>query len=62
MSEVSRPTRQAIETPPGFVAVPVGKGCLLLLTDREYVQAVQRGKRFRRRAALARRIKAADER
>lgn len=58
MSEAAKPPRQAIDPPPGFMAVPVGKGgCLLLLTDREYVQAIQRGKRFRRRAALAQREK-----
>ena len=39
--------------PPGLILVPIGKGCVLLLLEVEYVRAIQRGKRWRRRRAVA---------
>lgn len=39
-----------------MVPVPIGKGCLLLLTQGEYLRALARGKAFRRREALQARI------
>lgn len=44
------------ETPPGLVRVPLPKGCVLLRTPEEYRRAILRGKRRRRRGALALRI------
>jgi hypothetical protein len=41
--------------PRGLVSVPVGKGCILLLSEEEYVRAIRRGKAWRRRQALRRR-------
>jgi hypothetical protein len=39
----------------GFVRVPAGKGCMLLLTPAEYRRAVRRGKWLRRAEAVRRR-------
>lgn len=44
-----------IEPPPGMVAVPM-KGAILLLTRPEYLAGLRRGKAWRRREALARRV------
>lgn len=44
--------------PTALVSVPVGKGCVLLLTATEYTRALRRGKWWRRREALARRTEA----
>jgi hypothetical protein len=41
--------------PPGLVPVPIGKGCVLLLSEGEYVRAIKRGKAWRRREVLRRR-------
>ena len=41
--------------PPGFVSIPLGKGCVLLLTKWEYLNALRRGKWWRRREAEAKR-------
>lgn len=38
------------------MAVSLGKGCVLVLTEAEYLRGVRRGKFFRRRATLARRL------
>ncbi len=32
----------------GMVKVPLGKGCILLLTQAEYLRAIKRGKAIRR--------------
>ncbi len=45
----------ALAVPPGLVAIPMAKGCILLLTGEEYARAIRRGKAWRRRAALAER-------
>jgi len=53
------------DTPQGYVSVPVGKSCVLLLTDREYTQGLKRGKRWRRtqeRMARTKRIRRGTER
>jgi hypothetical protein len=42
---------------PGLIAVPLMKGYILLLTEREVTAGVERGKRWRRRQAMLRRIK-----
>jgi len=42
--------------PPGLVPVPIGKGCVLLLSEGEYLRAVKRGKAWKRREALRSRI------
>jgi len=61
---VSRPPREiparrtplhSETVPAGLVPVPVGKGCVLLLSEGEYVRAIKRGKVWRRREALRRR-------
>ncbi len=44
-----------IERPPGLIPVPLGKGCVLLLTEQEYTRALHRGKAWRRQEALAKR-------
>lgn len=36
------------QPPPGMFSVPVGKGCVLLLTTQEYARALRRGKTWRR--------------
>ena len=52
-----------METPKGMISVPLGKGCILLLTEQEYVNALKRGKIHRRREAEDRReAKAVSER
>lgn len=48
----------ACQPPPGLVPVPVGKGCVLLLTQPEYLAALRRGKAWRRRVALLQRTQA----
>lgn len=45
-----------LPAPPGFVTVEIGKGCVLLLTFREYRDGLRRGKFYRRRLALVRRL------
>lgn len=47
--------------PAGLVAVPVGTGCVLLLTDGEYRAAIRRGKWWRRWLATQRRSAASHE-
>ncbi len=42
--------------PPGYVPIPLGKGCLLMLTQTEYLAGVRRGKLWRRAVAQAQRI------
>lgn len=44
------------ETPPGLYGIPVGKGCVLLLTVSEYARALARGKAYRRGLALKARL------
>ncbi len=41
--------------PPGLVCIEVGKGCVLLLSEGEYVRAVKRGKASKRGQALRQR-------
>ena len=43
------------DIPDGLIAVQVEKGCLLLLTEREYEAGIRRGKIYRRRVDLAKR-------
>ena len=40
------------DPPPGLIPVPLGKGCLLLLTEREFLARVKRGKWWRRSEAV----------
>jgi hypothetical protein len=54
-------TVKPIEPPPGLIPVEVGKGCVLLLTEGEYLAGLRRGKQLRRREALARRTKGEHE-
>ena len=52
-----------METPKGMISVPMGKGCILLLTEDEYVRALRRGKIHRRREnEMEREAKAVSER
>jgi hypothetical protein len=37
------------ELPDGLLAVPLPKGCVLLLTPQEYLAGIRRGKWWRRR-------------
>jgi len=39
-----------------MIRVPLGKGCLLVLTQSEYLRALARGKACRRAEALTRRV------
>ncbi len=41
--------------PDGLLAVPLAKGCLLLLTPKEYVAGLRRGKWWRRRQVMLQR-------
>jgi hypothetical protein len=41
--------------PDGLLAVPLSKGCILLLTAREFTAGVRRGKWWKRRAAMLKR-------
>lgn len=45
---MARPT----EAPAGLLAVPYGKGCLLLLTPQEIAAGIRRGKWWKRRQAM----------
>ena len=47
---------EARELPAGLVPVPVGKGCIVLLSEGEYIRAIKSGKGWKRREALRRRI------
>jgi len=47
--------KQPSDPPPGLIPVPLGKQCLLLLTEREYLACLQRGKWWLRVTAIARR-------
>ena len=53
---------RTIDPPPDLIPVPLAKGCVLLLTEREYVAGIRRGKWWRRRQAMARRDQATSER
>ena len=53
---------RTIGPPPDLIPVPLAKGCVLLLTEREYVAGIRRGKWWRRRQAMARRGQATSER
>jgi hypothetical protein len=44
-----------LETPPGFVAVEIGKGCTLVIPSRVFEAGLKLGKVLRRRSAAARR-------
>ncbi|HLG43669.1 MAG TPA: hypothetical protein VI337_01500 [Nitrospirales bacterium] len=60
MTRADRPPQADQATTPkdasGFVQVPVGKaGCVLVLTEAEYLRGIRRGKWWRRRDALRRR-------
>lgn len=46
------------DTPPGLVRLPLGKGCLLVLTEQEYRRGILRGKTMRRRETLVKRTPA----
>ena len=41
--------------PPDLICLPLGTGCLLLLTATEYTRALRRGKWWRRHEALTKR-------
>jgi hypothetical protein len=44
----------AMDPPTGLIAVPLGKGgVLLLLTEREYLAGIRRGKLWRRAQAAS---------
>ena len=44
------------EPPAGLIPVAVGKACVLLLTSAEFTAGLKRGKVWRRRVALAKRL------
>ncbi len=46
------------DPPDGLLAVPFGKGCVLLLTPREVTAGIRRGKWWRRRLADEKRAQA----
>lgn len=41
--------------PPGMVAIPLGKGCTLIIPQRIYVAGLKLGKYLRRREAMLKR-------
>jgi hypothetical protein len=43
------------EPPPGFVALPLAKGCVCVIPERVYVAGLKLGKTLRRREARERR-------
>jgi hypothetical protein len=45
-----------MDSPPGLIAVPLAKGCVLVLTEREYLAGIRRGKWWRRRQAMLQRL------
>jgi hypothetical protein len=45
----------SLDPPPGLIPVPL-KGAVLLLTAPEFAAGIRRGKAWRRRAALTRRL------
>lgn len=47
--------RLPTETPPGFVALDIGKGCVLVIPERVYLAGLELGKTLRRRQALLQR-------
>jgi hypothetical protein len=53
------PVRPAPEAagavPPGLVCIPLGKRCILLLPEREYIRGLRLGRRWKRAQALRRR-------
>jgi hypothetical protein len=40
-----------IDPPPGFVALDLGKGCVLVIREQVYLAGLKLGKALRRRAA-----------
>ncbi len=48
------------EPPPGMVAVPLGKGCILVIPERVYLAGLKLGKALRRREALSDRTKTTE--
>jgi len=44
------------DVPPGFVALPLGKGTMLVIPAAVYLAGLRLGKQLRRRAARAKRI------
>jgi len=44
------------DPPAGLIRVDLGKGCILLLTQGEYLSGLRRGKFYRRAQALAGRL------
>jgi len=40
--------KRAITLPPGFVAVPLAKGCVCVIPERVYVAGLKLGKTLRR--------------
>jgi hypothetical protein len=40
------------DPPPGMIPVPLAKGCVLLLTEREFTAGLKRGEWWKRRAAV----------
>ena len=49
------------DPPAGLIPVPLGKGCLLLLSQPEYLAGIRRGKVWRRREAEAKRAARTQE-
>lgn len=44
-----------IDPLPDFIMIPLGKGCVLVLSETEYLRGIARGKTLRRRQAEAQR-------
>ena len=46
--------------PPGFVALPLGKGCVCVIPERVYVAGLRLGKTLRRREEMQEREAVAE--
>jgi hypothetical protein len=51
----------ACQSPPGFVAVEIGKGCVLVIPQRVYLAGLRLGKTLRRREVEAKRAARTQE-
>ncbi len=49
------------DVPDGLLAVPYGKGCVLLFTPAEITAGIRRGKWWRRRQAMLARVGARQD-
>ncbi len=44
-----------VKAPPGYIALPVAKGCIVVIPQQAYLAGLKLGKRLRRREAMVKR-------